>query len=297
VSYVLNDVPGRTITPETRELVLRKAEELGHVPFAPGRSLRLGHSNIVLVLVRDFTLGHVASSFLDRLDAALAARDHVVLLDRYDPELRSTAQLWQLVSPALVIGMSGLSLTEQSTLELESERFLSLQGTIPNVRIGREQVEYLHRKGHEAIGYAQSISRSSEIIATERLHGVRIGCHESGMPDPDVRVVDQLDPDSVDAAVKHWLAAPGVTAVAAQSDEIALLICESLKARGKVPGKDLAVIGVDDIPAARFTLTTVGIDVDRWSTAAIATVQALLADRPAPAMPDDIIRLVERRSA
>lgn len=296
VSYVLNNVPGRTISPETRDLVRRKAQELGHVPFAPGRSLRLGRSDIVLVLVRDFTLGYVASVFFDRLDAALAARDYVLLLDRYDPVLRSTAKLWQLVSPALVIGMSGLSLSQQSAIELESERFLSLQGTIPNVQIGSMQAGYLLGTGHGRLGYAQAGSHGSEIIAAERLFGVTEACREAGAPDPLVSVIDPFDPSSATSSVDAWVA-DGITAVAAQSDEIALIICGALEERGLTPGSDLAIIGVDDIPASRFALTTVAIDVERWAHGAIEAVEALLEDRDVPPIPADIIRVVSRRTA
>ena len=42
VSYVLNNVPKRKISDETRTLVLETAARLGHVPYAPARSLRLG---------------------------------------------------------------------------------------------------------------------------------------------------------------------------------------------------------------------------------------------------------------
>ena len=296
VSYVLNNVEGRRIPAETRELVIRTAESLGHIPFAPARSLRLGRSNIVLVLVRDYTLGWVGSELLRRLDIALAERDQVVLLDRYDPELRPTPKLWQLVSPALVVGMSGLSLSEQSTLELESERFLRLQGTFPNERIGEMQIEYLNRKGHRRIGYAQDVNRAANLIGAERLQGSRHACADLSLPDLEPVIVDPDRLKTVDAALDGWLA-KGVSAVALPTDEIALLVCARLTARGLVPGVDLAVIGVDDIPAARADLTTVAIDVEAWATGVIASVTALLDDRVPPPIASDIVRLVERASA
>ena len=301
VSYVLNDVPGKTISEETRELVLKTASRLGHIPYAPARSLRLGRSDIVLVLVRDFSFGYIASSLLHALDAALARRGFIILVDRYDSALRSVSELWQLVSPALVVAMGGLSggppVPEQSTIELSSERFLSLQGTVPNVEVGEMQAAYLAERGHTLIGYALPSSPTSEVIATERLHGTRRKCAQLGLPEPDVRVVDPERPESVRDALDAWLARPGLTAVAAHSDDIALMICSWLSSRGLTPGADLAVIGVDDIPAARIELTTIGIDVKRWAAQVVAAVEALLDDGPPPRISTDIVRLIVRKTA
>lgn len=301
VSYVLNGVPGKKISRETRELVLRTASELGHVPNAPARSLRLGRSDIVLVLVRDFALGFVASSLLHALDAALAERGHIILVDRYDSSLRSVSELWQLVSPALVVAMGGLSggppFLEQPAIELSSERFLSLQGTVPNVLVGELQAEYLAGQGHTVIGYALPSSPTAEIIASERLHGIRMRCAALGLPEPIVHVVDADDPETVRRALDLWLAQPGLTAVAAHSDDIALLICAWLSARGLKAGTDLAVMGVDDIPAARIELTTIGIDVHRWATQVVAAVEAMLDDRQPEPISSDILNLIVRGTA
>lgn len=301
VSYVLNDAPGRKIAPETRELVLRTASRLGHVPSAPGRSLRLGRSDIVLVLIRDFDIGYVAASLLKELDTRLAQLGYMILIDRYDPDLRTVSELWQRVSPALVVALGGLSTglpaIDESEVKVASERFLPLQGTVPNVRVGELQAEYLATKGHRGFGYAFPASPSANMIATERYRGIKERCRILGMREPSLQVVDSTHPESVETAVDIWLADPQVSAVAAHSDELGLLICSSLWSRGLRPGVDLAVIGADDQPGARVALSTVRIDHAKWAVQVIAAVEALLDDRPIPQLSTDIIEVVERLSA
>ena len=67
--------------------------------------------------------------------------------------------------------------------------------------------------------------------------------------------------DSVTAALDVFLGSEGLTAVATHNDDIGLLLASALQARGLEAGRDLAVIGVDNIPSARLDLTTVEIDV------------------------------------
>ena len=55
VSLVLNNVGDNRFTEETRQRVLAAAEQLGYVPHAMARSLRAGHSNLVLLPFFDLT--------------------------------------------------------------------------------------------------------------------------------------------------------------------------------------------------------------------------------------------------
>lgn len=297
VSYVLNDVPGRMISEATRALVLRTARELGHVPYAPARMLRLGRSDVVLALVRDFSPGYISNTLLRKLDVALAERGFVLLIHRYDESLRSVQELWQLVSPSLVVVMGGLTISEQEELEVVAGRVLRVHGTLPNVRIGRMQADHLTAKGHRVLGYVLPSEPSLQLIAQERLRGIQEECAALGIPEPVVCTVDPADLESVSAALDVFLAADGLTAVATHNDEIGLLLVSALQARGLEAGRDLAVIGVDNIPQARLDLSTVGIDVDAWGDGMVASALAMLDDRePGPA-PLELLRVFERRTA
>ncbi|QNO36897.1 LacI family DNA-binding transcriptional regulator [Protaetiibacter sp. SSC-01] len=297
MSYVLNDVEGRAISDATRELVLRTARELGHVPYAPARMLRLGRSDVVLALVRDFSPGYISNTLLRKLDVALAERGFVLLIHRYDESLRSVQELWQLVSPSLVVVMGGLTLSEQEGLENTASRVLRVHGTMPNARIGRLQADHLTAKGHRVLGYVLPSEPSLQLIAGERLRGLQDECAQLGIPEPVVCTVDPADMDSVTAALDVFLASEGLTAVATHNDEIGLLLVSALQARGLEAGRDLAVIGVDNIPSARLDLTTVEIDVDRWGDDVVASAIALLDDIEPEPIDHDLLHVIERRTA
>ncbi|MFD4957842.1 LacI family DNA-binding transcriptional regulator [Microbacterium sp. NPDC058389] len=296
VSYVINNVPGRSISQATRELVLRTAKDLGHVPFAPARSLRLGHSSIVLALVRDFTLGYVSSTVLHQLDVALVERGYGVVVHRLDEELRPLRELLGMVSPALVITMGGLSLDEEAARAIAPGKLLRVHGYVPNAMAGRMQAEYLAQSGHTRLGYALPASASLALIAEERLQGVRSACLDLHVTPPLVEKIDPNDPATVFAALDSFLA-HGVTAVAAHNDEIALMFTAALVARDLHPGTDMAVIGVDNIPAARIALTTVEIDVQGWGAAVVQSALSVLDDEEPAPIGTDFLRLIRRTTA
>jgi DNA-binding LacI/PurR family transcriptional regulator len=267
------------------------------VPFAPARSLRLGRSDTVLVLVRDFTLGFISNRLLRKLDVALAERGYVMFIHRYDESLRSLQELWQLVSPTLVVAMGGLSVSDQSMIEGTPAKLLRVHGMMPNARVGEMQAEYLHERGHRMLGYAMPSAPSLELIAEERLRGVQESCERLGMSAPVVHAVDLDDPGTVVRALDAWLEAGDVTAVATHNDEMAIMLTAALAAKGLTAGKDLAVIGVDNIPSARIDVTTVEIDVEAWGEYVADSVLALLDDREPEPLHPDFLRLIARKTA
>jgi len=298
VSYVLNNAPGRSISDETRELVLATARRLGHVPHAPARSLRLGRSYVVLALVRDFSIGFNANRLLCRLDLALADRGYAVLVHRYDQQVRSLRDLWGLVSPAVVVAMGGLTVPEQSMILDSRAKLFRVHGLVPNEKIGEMQAEYLYSRGHRILGYAFPAAQSLELIAGERLAGVQTTCEKLGIPQPLVKTIDTDNSGSVFDALDAWKESPAPpTAICAHNDEIAMLVTLGLAARGQTPGKDLAVIGVDNTPTARISLTTIAIDVDAWGDAVAESVIDLLDDKPTPVIDRDFLQLIVRETA
>lgn len=298
VSYVLNNVPGRSISDATRQLVIDTARALGHVPYAPARSLRLGHSNIVLALVRDFAIGYVSNRVLRKLDLVLAERGFVVLAHRYDSTVRPLPELWGLVTPALVVAMGGLTVPEQQVIDGTQTKLLRVHGFVPHEKAGRMQAEYLHSRGHTRLGYAFPADPTLELVASERLDGVRAACREQGLPEPSVRVIDTFDPATAASALDFWRDADEpITAVCSHNDEIAVLLASVLESRGLRAGRDLAIIGVDNIPIARVSLTTIEIDVEAWGDAVAATALALLDDEEPPPHDRDFLRLIVRESA
>lgn len=297
MSYVLNNTPGRSIPKSTRDHVLAVAERLGHVPYAPARSLRLGRSDIVLALVGDFTLGHVSNRMLHELDIALSERGYGLLAHRFDPKARRPNDIWRLVSPTLVVAMGSLALPGAFSLNDESIKLMRVAGMVAHSRSGEMQVNHLYERGHRRIAYAYPRKPTVESVAKGRLRGSRNACKRLGIPSPPVTYVDVDDPTSVFRAVDDWLNSdPKITAICAHNDEIALLIISALAVRGFSPATGLAVIGIDDIPMARIALSTIGIDVDQWSAAVVNRVLHLLDGTESVEAPRELLHLIVRNS-
>lgn len=298
VSYVINNVATRRISPATRALVLDAAQRLGHVPDASARALRRGRTNLVLALVRDFTFGHIADHLLESLDRELIDRGYVLLVHRYNESLRELAELWPMVDPAVVVSMGGLSLPAEASTQVLQSKLVQTHNVINHHRAGQMQVEYLAQRGHTHLGYAYPVEPGIQQIAQERLKGSQAACRKLGLPEPVVAEIDRNDFDMVRRALDQWAAAdPKITAVCAHNDEVAIMLQLVMASRGLQIGRDLAVIGIDDIPLARTGITTIAIDVEQFAARVTERVVAFLEDRPPQPGRKPVLKLIVRESA
>ena len=305
VSYVLNGTPGTSISDATRQRVLEAAARLGYAPSAAARTLRSGRSDLVLCLLPDWPVGPVVESLLDHLADDLAERGLSVLVHHMRGE-RPLTDLWRAVTPRTVVGLAPFDEADVLAMRQAGIQVVSTAPDDeagdgiedPQPRIGRMQVDRLADGGRSRLGYATTADRRVAEFADLRLAGVRAACAERGLPDPVVIPVE-VDPASGAAAVREWRAA-GVTGVAAYNDDVALAVLAGARAAGLAIPADLAVIGVDDIPAAALAappLTTVTQSMERQASYFAARVLAALDGEPAPASPPDGLRVVGRESA
>ncbi len=79
VSYVLNNTSAVRISEPTRRRVHEAAKELGYVPHAAARSLRAGHSRMVLMPAPTVPVGVLYSQFISELQWALGRLDYTVV--------------------------------------------------------------------------------------------------------------------------------------------------------------------------------------------------------------------------
>jgi DNA-binding LacI/PurR family transcriptional regulator len=119
-------------------------------------------------------------------------------------------------------------------------------------------------------------------LAHARLDGVRHACADLGLDDPVLRTIP-LDPAAAADAVQAWRAdTPATTGICAFNDNTALAILAGLRRLHLSAPHDLAVIDVDDIPAARLAappLTTVTTDQRTIASHLAATIGAALTDQ------------------
>jgi DNA-binding LacI/PurR family transcriptional regulator len=309
VSYVLNDTPGVRVSDETRARVRASADRLGYHPSVAARTLRTGRSDLVLYVLPDWPLGPAVDSLLDRLAGELAARG-LTLLVHHTRSGRPLHELWRSVAPRAVVGLQAFSAHDRDAMRRAGIHVVasSISGDVPDVfadtqqGIGRLQARHLLDRGHTTIGYAGPTDPRVRAFAELRLAGVQAVCEEAGVPAPVVVAVE-LTTEAARAAVRTWRegGASTVTGVAAYNDDVALAVLAGAREEGLACPADLAVVGVDDIPGARFAvpaLTTISQSLETQAEHLAAAVVAALDGSEADAGPlPDTLHLVERGSS
>jgi DNA-binding LacI/PurR family transcriptional regulator len=302
VSYVLNATPGQSISTATRDRVLQAAAGLGYAPSAAARTLRTGRSDVVLCLLPDWPIGNEMGNMLGNLSTALAREGLTFVAHPGSRADRPIAEIWKAITPAAVLSFTDFSDDETEAMRAAGVALVvALLGRagrhgreleVPQQLVGRRQAEHLLGTGHQRLGYAYPDDPRLQIFAEPRLAGVRA----AGGSAPVVQTVP-LDAARAAEAVRRWQAV-GVSGICAYNDEVALAVLAGARLAGSA---GLAVIGVDDIPAARLAmppLTTVTTDQNTLAAHLATTVVAAVSGRPAPVLSTaDLIGIVVRESA
>ena len=310
VSYVLNAKDGVVISEATRRRVQETAARLGYSPSAAARTLRSGRSDLVLCVLPNWPIGPVIDTLLDHLARGLAEQGLSVLV-HHGRGPRPLAELWRAVTPRAVVGFTAFAPEDERAMR---QAGIQVIGTaldedaenpdvysVSQTRIGRLQVRHLHERGRRRIAYAAPADPRVAEFAQRRLAGARLECADLGLDEPLVQDVG-LEVASAAAAAQVWRTAePPVDAVASYNDEVALAVLAGLRAEGWSVPRDVAVIGVDDVPAARLAeppLSTVSQAVVTQAEYLAASVLAALAgdDHPPP-RPGDLLTVVPRASS
>jgi len=279
VSLVLNDVPGVNISPETRQRVLEAARQLNYYPNAAARRLVSGQTHTIALVWHRGPDRTYRDAFLPGLLQGItrAARHYGyhVLFRPIDPDEPDDCYV-ELARGRHTDGLilSGPRSDDTHLLDLHRDGFpLVLHGQLPgtdipsvdidNVRGAALAVEHLLKLGHRRIG----MITNAPLIYTasrQRLEGYRQALAQAGIP-YDERLVQygNFDEESGQQAIEALLALdPPPTAVFIASDMVAMGAMRTLRDRGLRVPDDMAIVGFDDITAARFivpALTTVRV--------------------------------------
>ena len=161
----------------------------------------------------------------------------------------------------------------------------SLQGD--NIGGTRKAMEYLLSLGHRRIAHLCGPVRSWD-EASCRMGGYLEALEHAGIPRDASLIMPnggtatwEADAKEVETALNVWLEMQHPpTAVFCASDRLAATLLEAARRRGLHVPRDLSVIGFDDMPIARYCnppLTTVSIDLEQLGSAAVDTLQELIA--------------------
>ncbi|MFB8041408.1 LacI family DNA-binding transcriptional regulator [Streptomyces hydrogenans] len=274
VSYVLNNTSAVRISEPTRERVREAARELGYVPHAAARTLRAGHSRLVLLPTAHVPVGPLYSGFFNDLQWALRRLDYtVVQYGSVGLAAEDAARAWAELRPAAVVSMGEVEVTPGAVEILRRSGVKAVitvgtraaEGThslvLDQPRVGEVAAEHLIATGRRRIGVVVPEEPGLGMFSGPRLDGARQAAEAAGATVVPLPLA--YTEESAGALAARWPEL-GLDAVFGYNDEYAMLLMRALQDAGvDVPG-DTAVIGADDLLLGRLLrprLSTVHIDL------------------------------------
>ncbi|MTE22801.1 LacI family DNA-binding transcriptional regulator [Microbacterium sp. ZXX196] len=258
VSRVMNGVA--TVGEDIAERVRRAVEELGYTRSETARSLSLGVSRTIGVVVPDLA-NPMFHQVLHGLHRAAAREDYRVLIadtleksageaavvvdvrNRTDAVVLFAPRMTREELDALLPRVAPVVVLNRTTGERAGSVLVDYEAGV------RELAEHLVDRGHRRLAYLAGPPESRSNEARQR------GLESVRADRADVEVLEIPCGHAFADGHAAWPAvrASGATAVVAFNDVVALGLLGRLAEEGvRVPG-DLAVAGFDDIPFAQFS--------------------------------------------
>ncbi|MGQ7296629.1 LacI family DNA-binding transcriptional regulator [Quadrisphaera sp. KR29] len=314
VSNVVNEYVH--VHPDTRRRVQEAIDALGYRPSAVGRQLRSGRTGMIALAVPNIAAPYFAE--LGRHVATQARRRGLVLaVEQTEGLLEREREVadGQPVRFADGLLLSALEMPDDELAAPHPDTPLVLIGEhggphLPVDRVGidsagvaRTAVEHLIACGRTRIaflGHKAPVHNS----ARQRTAGYRAALDAAGLPF-DAELVppcgDWSRADGHATTARLLRERPDTDAVFAANDELALGALAALREAGRSVPADVSVVGVDDVPEARFSwpaLSTVAIDRAFVAERAVELLTSRLSD---PGLPPRHLqtpyRLVVRESS
>jgi len=275
VSYVLNNVETANISDQTRLRVLDAADALGYVPNAAAQMLA-GHRSHIIGLVFPRTHPHLATHLfllqvLEGLMAVVQQQGMRLLIDSVESTVESAyldLARTKRIDGLILIDVLGhdpalqrLALDDFPIVTLGQSHPRLCSVDVDNQTGARLAVEHLLAQGHQRIGCITNFPTTAH-DPNLRMLGYQAALRNADRPlDPSLLVEGLYQPESGFTAMQQLLDQPQPpTAVFVASDVMAMGALTAIYARGLTVPKDIAVVGFDDVPLARYTnppLTTV----------------------------------------
>jgi len=273
VSYVLNNTSAVRISEPTRRRVHAAAKELGYVPHAAARSLRAGHSRMVLMPTPTVPVGPLYSKFFNELQWALSRLDYTVV--QYgsvglggDEAARAWAELRPVavVAPGAWLGPDGVAVLKRSgaraVVTMSPEPVDGAHSLLLDHRgVGEKAFAHLVAIGRRRIGVVMPQEGGLSAFSKPRLEGCRRAALATDASLTELPLA--YEEEAAVALAGRWRSL-GLDAVFAYNDEYAMLLMRALQDQGLRVPEDVAMVGADDLMLGRLLrprLTTVHIEL------------------------------------
>jgi LacI family transcriptional regulator len=277
VSAVLNGTP--PVSPKRSKLIRDAIASLGYAPHGPARSLRLGKTKAIGIVV-----GDIANPFFTSLIRIVEQRaseaGYFVIVANSDDDVDKEINLLRLFREQRVAGIllapAGHDEAYVSTLrtmidvpvvlvdrQLPDAPFDTV--VINNVKAAQMVTEYLVRLGHRRIAIV--IGKQHLWTTTQRFDGFREGLRQAHIdPDTDLECIADSRIDAAYRIVQKLLVMPNPpSAIFAANNLMMLGAIEAVIDMGYRCPDDVSIAGIDDLPwisAIRPKLTTVSQPID-----------------------------------
>jgi len=296
VSRVVNGQA--TVAPKIREAVLRAVDQLGYVPNSAARSLVTQRTDSVALVVsesptRVFSDDPMFSTVIRAASAELEEADKQVVLILAG-SAKSHARVERYVAGGHVDGVMLFSMHGADPLPAAISRM-----RVPVVSYGRPAVPIeLPYADNDNVGGAEAAVRHLVAAGRRRIAAIagpqdmiggqdRLAGYRNVLRDSDRRsivAVGDFTRESGAVAMRHLLEDdPALDAVFVANDVMAIGALRTLRQAGRRVPDDVAVVGFDDIEAAKYTeppLTTVRHPVPEQVAAMVELLLKLLAGEP-----------------
>lgn len=308
VSRVLNGQSG--VSEKTRQRILEAVDTLGYVPNLNTR-FRSTSSRMVALLIPDITTTYMGE-ILRGVSGAAERLDYGLMLytqGSTDHERRTTYYLSlldnNLVDGVLMVVPHDYELIVND-LKTHDLRYVIVDhhsgtGNEPSVtatnrRGVHDAMRHLLALGHRRIGFITG--RMDMVCAQDRLQGYRDGLAEVGIPfDSDlVREGDFIQSSGFQQGRVLLQHPEPPTAIIASNDVMAFGVMDAAKAADLVIGRDISIIGFDDIfmtSQVYPSLTTIRQPLAEMGEAALEMLVTVLQGRkvlnPRRELPTELI--------
>lgn len=296
VSLVVRKSP--LVADQTRDRVERVMADLDYVRDIGAARLRNNSSNTVGVIVPNL-VNSFFTEFLSGVEQVMGEADRVVLLaNSHDDPQRQEDILQrfrghgvdgiilcpaQETDPDLLARMQRWGMPVVQSLREIGSGATDYAGGDYLTAVGLA-VRHLVGEGHRRIAFLSVSARTS--AREERLAGFAQALRETGAEHGGT-VDAELSWEGAAGAAGDVLALqPAPDAVLCFNDVLAGGLMLGLRRAGRVPGRDIAVVGLDDLPLAEMTfppMTSVAMFPDRIGAEAARLLSRRLADPGASA--------------
>ena len=314
VSRILNN-KRQGASEATRERILSIAAEMGYVANPLARGLRgQSPSNTIGVVIADITRPFSGEMLYHLSLAADQFKYGLMLYAQGDKAHRERVQHY---ASLLVNGINDGVILD-SMVDYKSFLPYLKKANIPYVLLDHvedtseptvcstsrrgmiDATRHLLALGHRRIGFIAGPQKNP--AAMERLTGYKDALHEVDLPvDPELIFEGDFSQISGFQLGRKLLSLnPLPTGIIASNDGMAFGVMEALREKGLEIGKDVSLIGYDDLPMAAKVdppLTTVRQRIDQITLEAMELLISLIEGRPTPRMQRELsTELIVRES-